>query len=514
MRVRHDYARLFTSEELEMVQRFLRLSHDGKSLYVRLFQRKGPWFRVDGMLGYDEIGSVTPLWVRRRDAAAAATATSTPVTNEKLTTDAVGCGVRERPAVLPRSPFAPPFRATPPERGFLDHTHVSEGDADDLEMQTQSAPVLEMLEKEAGQQGGGSLDSVQRRVGSSQPTSVTSPWEVAATTAAAATTTVLSAPTIAATGVEADSNANAEAAPGAEVPIGFRPQELTVLHAELQSALCELVEAGFLEGLPDDVRCTGPGLEAALAAVECCVRLPEMKVLLKRTGAGKTPFRSKNSKSSGRSTLSGGGMKGVGRKGAAAASVGVIAAAAGGRRGMVEELRRRLAGQQTLWGAKLPLVKEVERLVSASVEASGVDIAAATRRGSSGSSSRSSGISSSGINGRGDSRGSCGSESPGGASRTAGRQRCHWLVLVAGCPRLLFKRVLRLMYLTCDTGALSSGRVGAASVNGAGGAGAMSSWSPGLSAAFGKTRYRLLRNVKGYFVLQALLISYYSNSMH
>ena len=61
---------------------------------------------------------------------------------------------------------------------------------------------------------------------------------------------------------------------------------------------------------------------------------------------------------------------------------------------------------------------------------------------------------------------------------------CLWLA----APRLLFKRVLRLIYLTCDTGALSSGRVGAASVNGAGGAGSMASWSPGLSAAFGKTR--------------------------
>ena len=184
-------------------------------------------------------------------------------------------------------------------------------------------------------------------------------------------------------------------------------------------------------------------------------------------------------------------MKGGGRKGAAAAAVGVTVAAAGGRRGMVEELRRRLAGQQTLWGAKLPLVKEVERLVSASVEASGVDIAAATRRGGSSGSSSSSSSGSIGIggsSGSSDGRGSCGSGSPAGASRTAGRQRCHWLVLVAGCPRLLFKRVLRLIYLTCDTGALSSGRVGAASVNGAGGAGSMASWSPGLSAAFGKTR--------------------------
>lgn len=155
---------------------------------------------------------------------------------------------------------------------------------------------------------------------------------------------------------------------------------------------------------------------------------------------------------------------------------------------MVEELRRRLAGQQTLWGAKLPLVKEIERLVSASMEASGVDIAAAKRRGGSSSSSSSISTGSSGSSGGSGSRGSCGSGSLGGASRTAGRQRCHWLVLVTGCHRLLFKRVLRLMYLTCDTGALSSGRVGAASVNGAGGAAAMSSWSPGLSAAFGKTR--------------------------
>ncbi|CAN0529422.1 unnamed protein product, partial [Ectocarpus sp. 12 AP-2014] len=69
------------------------------------------------------------------------------------------------------------------------------------------------------------------------------------------------------------------------------------------------------------------------------------------------------------------------------------------------------------------------------------------------------------------------------------KQRYHWLVAVASGPQLVFKRSLRLMYLTCNTGALSSGRVGAASVRGAGITGALSSWSPGLSAAFGKTRY-------------------------
>ncbi|CAN0071600.1 unnamed protein product, partial [Hapterophycus canaliculatus] len=55
MRSRPDYARLFTPEEREVAQRFDRLSEPSRALYVRLFQRKGPWFRADGMLGYDEV---------------------------------------------------------------------------------------------------------------------------------------------------------------------------------------------------------------------------------------------------------------------------------------------------------------------------------------------------------------------------------------------------------------------------------------------------------------------------
>jgi len=134
---------------------------------------------------------------------------------------------------------------------------------------------------------------------------------------------------------------------------------------------------------------------------------------------------------------------------------------------MLDELRRRLAGQQTLWGVRSPLVGEIERLVSASVEALGIDITAAgTRR-----------------DGGDDAEGSRG-------QRRLRRLRRHWLVLMERDPQLVFKRALRLLYLTCNTSALSSGRVGAASVrSGVGVAGALSSWSPGLSAAFGKTRY-------------------------
>ena len=479
MHARPDYARLFTPEEREMVQRFSRLSHDGKSLYVRLFQRKGPWFRVDGMLSYDEIGSVTPLWVRRRDAAAAA-ATSATMVDGKLTSDIVGCEGGGRPSILPLSPFAPAVEFTPPARALLDGTSFSKGEYGGPGTQMQTMPVQEMCENGDDCQSGGYPDSAQK-LGSSQQTGATPPMSVEASKA-------MATPTAAATVVEgevepdADEQVRIGADVEAKAAIAFTPQELTVLHADLQSALRELVEAGFLEGLPDDVRSTGPGLEAVLAAVDCCVRSPEIKLLLKRTGAGKNPSRLNNGKSPGR------GMKGGARKGAAAASVGVTAATAGGRRGMVDELRRRLTGQQTLWGAKLPLVKEVERLVSASVEASGVEITARITRGG-GSDSGSVGNSGSGgISVCRGSNGSWGSGSLGGASQTAGRTRCHWLVLVTGRPRLLFKRVLRLIYLTCDTGALSSGRVGAASVTGAGGAAAMSSWSPGLSAAFGKTR--------------------------
>ncbi|CAN0529404.1 unnamed protein product, partial [Ectocarpus sp. 12 AP-2014] len=46
MHARPDYARLFTAEERDVAQRFEGLSEPSKTLYVRLFQRKGPWFRA------------------------------------------------------------------------------------------------------------------------------------------------------------------------------------------------------------------------------------------------------------------------------------------------------------------------------------------------------------------------------------------------------------------------------------------------------------------------------------
>ncbi|CAM9218865.1 unnamed protein product [Scytosiphon promiscuus] len=353
MRARPDYACLFTPEEREVAHRFERLSEPSKALYVRLFQRKGPWFRADGMLGYDEVDSES-------DAAG------------------VVCARSGRPAAVFPAPSPFPSRPESP---------VEPG-ADDEPADGASCT------SEGGRGTGG---------------------EIAVT----------------------------------KTEKKRKTSELTVLHGEIQTALRELIEAGFLDALPDDVGRTGPGLEAALAAVACCVKSPEIKALLKRTGGTSkktTPIKSP----AGRHTQSR-----TGRKRAAAAAAAATAAAGGGRTGMLEELRRRLAGQQTLWGAKSPLVREIERLVSASAEALGVETTAGTI--------------------------------PGGARGK--KRRSHWLVAVAGSPRMVFKRALRLMYLTCDTSALSSGRVGAASVRGPAVAGALSSWSPGLSAAFGKTRY-------------------------
>lgn len=441
MRTRPDYARLFTPEEREVVQRFEQLSEPSKALYVRLFQRKGPWFRADGMLAYDEVGSGTPLWVRRRNAAATADAAAAAAAGNVV----VGCEQRHQStaALLPLSPFAPAVDDAHYTAGATARCKGSEG------AETAGVPMTTaLLEDDTKEPKKETFESGQ---GPAVPA------------AAAAAVVVVAAPGER----EAAAAEAAEIAAAAAESVAFTPRELTVLHEEIQRALRELVEAGFLDALPDDVGRTGPGLEACLAAVECCVRSPEMKALLKRTGGSKKtaptrgqPAAKKPAGGRKSSSLSGKGAKGARRQETPAA-----AAAGGGRQGMAEELRRRLAGQQTLWGAKSPLVREIERLVSASVEALGVDVAA----GGTG----------------------CGSGSGGdaGSHRGGGKCRRHWLVAVAGHPQLVFKRALRLMYLTCNTGALSSGRVGAASVRGAGVAGALSSWSPGLSAAFGKTRY-------------------------
>ena len=440
MRTRPDYARLFTPEEHEVVQRFEQLSEPSKALYVRLFQRKGPWFRADGMLAYDEVGTGTPLWVRRRNAATTADAAAVAAGV------AVGCErSRQSSSAVspPLSPFARPVGGA----------HSSAGCVESEGAETESVSMAtELLEKDAEEPKKENSDNGQGPTEPAEAGVVASRGIEAAAVVAAAATAAEEAAAIAA--AAADS-------------VAFTPRELTVLHEEIQLALRELVGAGFLDALPEDVGRTGPGLEACLAAVECCVRSPEMKSLLKRTGGSSkktAPARRQPAKkpAGGRKPSS----QGRGTKEARQKEIAAGAAGGGGRQAMVEELRRRLAGQQTLWGAKSPLVREIERLVSASVEALGVVVATGKKC---------------------DGGGGGGGGDGGTGSRGNGSRR-HWLVAVAGYPQLVFKRALRLMYLTCNTGALSSGRVGAASVRGAGAAGALSSWSPGLSAAFGKTR--------------------------
>lgn len=412
MSARPDYSCLFTSAEREVAQRFAGLGGASKSLYVRLFQRKGPWFRVDGMLGYDEVGSGTPLWVRRR----AASATALAAGSGPSVVAADIRGVKNDPHavdILPSSPFAAP-------------------------MGKYAEDSWDGAEKKRAK-----TDDAAREDSNDQERST-----------AIATEPIVISPAAAAAVAAADS-------------VKLSPAELTVLHTEIQSALQELIEAGFLKPLPEDIWRAGPGLEAALTGVECCLRSAEIKTLMKRTGGTtKTPNRVQRGKSGAKSGGNGSvhmsasmETSGVNAKGAQANTV-----SSGGRRGMIVELRQRLAGQQTLWGAKLPLVKEIECLVAASVKTKGVDIVGAERFTCADSEFRVS----------------------GGQQKT---RRLHCLVLVHDSPRLVFKRALRLLYLTCDTSALSSGRVGAASVLGAGAAGAISSWSPGLSVAFGKARY-------------------------
>lgn len=430
MHARPDYAGLFTPEERETVERFDRLSTASKNLYVRLFQRKGPWFRADGMMGYDEVGSAMPLWLRRLRAAEVATIAADPSAASAAALEDVGgrmangTDVRRGKCDLdaprfPSSPFAP-------------------------------AKEEATIEKCAEQQNS----------------------------------------------VMADDNIDKLALPQPE-DVMFSPQELTVLHAEIQSALHELIGAGFLSPLPDNIwRAEGPGLEAALAGVNCCLRSVEITTLLKRTSGGRAKTLSRpqagvksrsSSRPSSAETATGserkrgrGTVKSEGNRvkdaGPLASAVGAAGreGGRGDRRGMIAELRQRLTGQQTLWGAKLPLVNEIESLVSSSVERLGVDVVEARRRAECG-----------GIRNAGCETRMVIASDDSGPQR---KQRLHWLVRIADIPRLVFKRALRLLYLTCDTNALSSGRVGASSVRGAGVPGAISSWSPGLSAAFGKAR--------------------------
>lgn len=455
MRTRTDYSRLFTSEEREAALRFTRLSHAGKSLYVRLFQRKGPWFRVDGMLGYDEIGSGTPLWVRRRDAAAA----TTPLVGEDCSAVAVDSDKRDRSAMLPSNPFAPTMERASPLNNRVGCSTVS-------------------AEIGGGRGGGGGVDaSSMTSIVNQSIRTPTSPPCIVLRVASEETGKHKEGDPHTGQGLaRSPKPPTAEAAGGAAVCVVLSPQELTVLHGEIQVALLELVEAGFLDALPHNVFHSGPGLEAALSAIECCLKSPEIEVLLKRTGGKKTPTRSQTGKLERRGFLTGRSSKGKGVQGSMTS-----AAEAGGRQGIIGELRRRLTGQQTLWGAKLPIIQEVEHLVSVSVEGLGVDMDAGKTCGNGG--------------GRRSSR-------DRSSTPRQEKQRLHWLVRVADSPRLVFKRALRLMYLTCSTGDLSSGRVGEASVRGTGASGTISSWSPGLSVAFGKTRQALF--VFSYFLILGL----------
>ena len=52
---RQDYQALFTLEEKTTAARFALLPATARALYARLQLRRGPWFRVESMLGYEEV---------------------------------------------------------------------------------------------------------------------------------------------------------------------------------------------------------------------------------------------------------------------------------------------------------------------------------------------------------------------------------------------------------------------------------------------------------------------------
>ncbi|CAM9417547.1 unnamed protein product [Choristocarpus tenellus] len=320
MRARSDYADLFTPLEHQIAHRFDRLSESAKALYVRLFQRRGPWIRVDSMLGYAEVGSATP----------------------------------------PR---------------FRPKTDVDDG----------VAPLRECPPRPQ-------CDNEERRYSSRKQEN-----EVEGLTRRSTS------------------------------------QESAKLYFEMQVALRELVEVGFLEALPEDVRGQGTDFNTTLEAVECCLRVGELKVLLKSCVGAKAKRKSSITAPKGekRLTLNEGRTQ-------------------GGRQDMIQDLRRMLTGQRTLWGARLPLQGEIARVLDESLVLAGIDL-------------------------------SC---------ENAGKlqMRQHRLVRVSWDPCSVFRRVLRLLYLTCNTEALSSGR-GIPPVSAEPNAPPPPTWSPGLAVAFGKAKY-------------------------
>jgi hypothetical protein len=58
-----DYAALFTPAEKAVAAQFALLPPTARALYARLQLRRGPWFRVDSMLHYDECSEDTPAWL-------------------------------------------------------------------------------------------------------------------------------------------------------------------------------------------------------------------------------------------------------------------------------------------------------------------------------------------------------------------------------------------------------------------------------------------------------------------
>ncbi|CAM9449694.1 unnamed protein product, partial [Phaeothamnion confervicola] len=64
---RPSCSKLFTEEETAVVRSFGQLSASARALYVRLIARKGPWFRMDSMLDYEEVGSGVPRWLAARN---------------------------------------------------------------------------------------------------------------------------------------------------------------------------------------------------------------------------------------------------------------------------------------------------------------------------------------------------------------------------------------------------------------------------------------------------------------